>query len=60
VKNRYDIGIDRITFEVDYPHSDSNWPNTRRRAEKLLADVPDDEVHQILEGNVRELFDFRH
>lgn len=58
--NRHEIGIDRITFEVDYPHSDSNWPNTRRRAAETLADVPDDEVYKIVEGNVRELFDFRH
>ncbi|HEX3781294.1 MAG TPA: amidohydrolase family protein [Pseudonocardiaceae bacterium] len=58
VRNRHEIGIDRITFEVDYPHSDSNWPNTRRRAAQVLAEVPDDEVEQILSGNVRELFNF--
>ncbi|WP_216892618.1 amidohydrolase family protein [Nocardia alni] len=58
VKNRHEIGIDRITFEVDYPHSDSNWPNTRRRAAQVLADVPDDEVEQMLSGNVRTLFNF--
>jgi predicted TIM-barrel fold metal-dependent hydrolase len=59
VSNRHAIGIDRITFEVDYPHSDSNWPNTRRRAAEVLADVPDDEVKLIVEDNARELFDFR-
>jgi predicted TIM-barrel fold metal-dependent hydrolase len=58
MKNRYEIGIDRLTFEVDYPHSDSNWPNTRKRAAELFADVPDDEVHRIVELNVRELFRF--
>jgi predicted TIM-barrel fold metal-dependent hydrolase len=58
MKNRYEIGIDRLTFEVDYPHSDSNWPNTRRRAAELFADIPDDEVHRIVELNVRELFRF--
>ncbi len=58
LKNRHDIGIDRLTFEVDYPHSDSNWPNTRKRAAELFADVPDGEVHQIVELNVRELFRF--
>jgi hypothetical protein len=58
MKSRYDIGIDRITFEVDYPHSDSNWPNSRKRAAELFADVPDHEVHQIVELNTRELFRF--
>lgn len=56
VRNRHAIGIDNITFEVDYPHSDSNWPNTRKRAAEIFADVPDDEVAQMVELNVRKLF----
>jgi predicted TIM-barrel fold metal-dependent hydrolase len=58
VANRHVIGIDHITFEVDYPHSDSNWPNTRARAAEVLADVPDDEVQMIVETNARKLFGF--
>jgi predicted TIM-barrel fold metal-dependent hydrolase len=58
LKNRHDIGIDRITFESDYPHSDSNWPNSRARAAKLLADVPDHEVYRIVELNARDLLCF--
>lgn len=58
VRNRYDIGVDNLTFEVDYPHSDSNWPNTRRRATEVFADVPDDEVERIVETNARKLFNF--
>jgi len=57
--NRHEIGIDRITFEVDYPHSDSNWPNTRKRAAEVFADVPDDEVEMILETNAKNLFNLR-
>lgn len=56
--SRHEIGIDRITWECDYPHSDSNWPNSRKRAVEVFADVPDDEVHRIVEWNSRELFDF--
>jgi len=58
LKNRHEIGIDRITWECDYPHSDSNWPNSRKRAVEVFADVPDDEVHRIVEWNSRELFRF--
>ena len=58
VKNRYDIGVDNLTFEVDYPHSDSNWPNTRRRATEVFQEVPDDEVELIVETNARKLFNF--
>jgi predicted TIM-barrel fold metal-dependent hydrolase len=56
--NRHQIGIDRITLEIDYPHSDSNWPNSRKRASEVLADVPDDEVEKIVETNARRMLHF--
>lgn len=52
------IGIDRITCEIDYPHSDSLWPNSRKHYTELFHDVPDDEVHKIVELNARELYNF--
>ncbi len=58
LKNRHDIGIDRITWECDYPHSDSNWPNSRKRALEVFADIPDEEVARMVEWNSRELFNF--
>ena len=53
---RHDIGIDKITWEADFPHSDSNWPNSRKVLAEAMADVPDDEVHQMVELNARRLF----
>jgi predicted TIM-barrel fold metal-dependent hydrolase len=58
ILTRHLIGVDHIMFESDYPHSDSKWPASRAYAEKLLVDVPDDEVHRMLEFNARELFRF--
>jgi predicted TIM-barrel fold metal-dependent hydrolase len=58
LRARHEIGVDRITWECDYPHSDSNWPNSRKRAVEVFADVPDDEVHRMVEWNSRELFSF--
>lgn len=58
VENRHRIGVDRIMLEIDYPHSDSNWPNSRKRAAEALAAVPDDEVAMIVEHNARGLFRF--
>lgn len=58
VARRHKVGIDNITWECDYPHSDSNWPNSRRYTEKLLAEVPDDEAHKIVELNARKLYNF--
>jgi predicted TIM-barrel fold metal-dependent hydrolase len=58
LRNRHHIGLDRILLEIDYPHSDSHWPNSRKRASEVLADVPDDEAHKITELNARELLRF--
>jgi predicted TIM-barrel fold metal-dependent hydrolase len=58
IKNRYEIGVDKILFEADYPHDDSHWPNTRADMAQQLKEVPDDEVKLIVEDNARELFNF--
>ncbi|MET0145996.1 MAG: amidohydrolase family protein [Ilumatobacteraceae bacterium] len=52
------IGISQIMWEGDYPHSDSTWPDARKKAAEALADVPDDDVHRIVELNARELYHF--
>ncbi|MFF7945092.1 amidohydrolase family protein [Nocardia gamkensis] len=58
LRNRHSIGVDRITLEIDFPHSDSNWPNSRKRAAEVLADVPDDECAMIVEDNARRMLNF--
>ncbi|HXO51578.1 MAG TPA: amidohydrolase family protein, partial [Mycobacterium sp.] len=58
LNSRYDIGLSRILWEADYPHSDSNWPNSRKRAVEVFATIPDEEVRQMVETNSRALFKF--
>jgi predicted TIM-barrel fold metal-dependent hydrolase len=58
VASRGAIGVDRMTLEVDYPHSDSMWPNSRKHASEVFLNVPDAEVHRIVELNARELYNF--
>jgi predicted TIM-barrel fold metal-dependent hydrolase len=58
VASRHAIGVDKLLIEVDFPHSDSNWPNSRKRVSENLAGVPDDEAHQIVEFNARKLLRF--
>ncbi len=55
VASRDTIGIDRILIEVDYPHSDSNWPNSRKRIEETLVGLSDEDTHAIVELNARRL-----
>ncbi|MET0145729.1 MAG: amidohydrolase family protein [Ilumatobacteraceae bacterium] len=58
IEMRHAIGIDHITWESDYPHADSNFPHSREAAAKHFVNVPDDEVHKIVELNARRLFHF--
>jgi predicted TIM-barrel fold metal-dependent hydrolase len=58
LRNRADIGVDRICWEADYPHSDSTWPDS---AERLLASVraaglTDAEIDAITHGNAMRHF----
>jgi predicted TIM-barrel fold metal-dependent hydrolase len=56
---RHRIGVDRLTWECDYPHSDSQWPHSRKGLAEMLANVPDDEAHRIAELNACELLGWR-
>jgi predicted TIM-barrel fold metal-dependent hydrolase len=58
LKNLDAIGVDHVMMESDFPHSDSNWPNSRKRAAETLVNVPDDVCKKIVETNARELMRF--
>lgn len=45
------IGVDNVTFETDYPHTDTTWPNTKAVAEKMMADLSDEVKYKVLRGN---------
>jgi predicted TIM-barrel fold metal-dependent hydrolase len=45
------VGVDNITFETDYPHTDSTWPDTKRIATEMMGHLPDDVVYKIVRGN---------
>ncbi len=45
------VGEDNTTFETDYPHTDSTWPNTLALAEKMFADLTPEVRYKIIRGN---------
>ncbi len=51
-----EIGEDNITYESDYPHSDSTWPRTREIAEKQMAGLTDQQRYKVVRGNAIKLF----
>jgi len=56
LKSVEEIGEDIITYESDYPHSDSTWPRTRQIAEEQMADLTDAQRRKIVRGNAIQLF----
>ncbi|HEY7439875.1 MAG TPA: amidohydrolase family protein [Acidimicrobiia bacterium] len=45
------IGVDTVTFETDYPHSDSTWPDTVDVAMKIMKDLDDETIQKIVRTN---------
>jgi hypothetical protein len=58
VKYRHDVGIDTITWECDYPHSDCTWPTSPERLMKSLDGVSDDEIDVITHLNAMRVFNY--
>jgi predicted TIM-barrel fold metal-dependent hydrolase len=55
---RHRVGIDSITWECDYPHSDSTWPHSPELLGKSLSGIPDDEIDQMTHRNAMRVFQF--
>jgi predicted TIM-barrel fold metal-dependent hydrolase len=58
IRMRHEIGVERITWECDYPHSDSPWPYAPERLADSLVGVPDREVELITHRNAMRWFRF--
>jgi hypothetical protein len=55
---RHKVGIDRMTWECDYPHSDSTWPHSAELLAHSLEGVPDDEIDKITHLNAMRIYQF--
>ena len=58
LKNRHEIGIDMITWECDYPHSDTTWPRAPEILSRCLDEIPDTEIDMITHLNAMKHFSF--
>jgi predicted TIM-barrel fold metal-dependent hydrolase len=58
VEDRHRIGIDNITWECDYPHSDSTWPHSPEAMAKQVEGVPEDEVAKLTYENAMRIYQF--
>jgi predicted TIM-barrel fold metal-dependent hydrolase len=55
IRSIEEIGVDNVTYETDYPHSDSTWPHSAKLAAEQTAELSDEVVHKVLRGNAIEM-----
>ncbi len=55
---RHKIGIDTITWECDYPHSDSTWPTSPETVAKELDGIADEDIDKITHLNAMSIYHF--
>jgi predicted TIM-barrel fold metal-dependent hydrolase len=58
VESRHHLNLDNITWECDYPHSDSTWPHAPELVMKHFAGVPDAEIDKITHENAMRIFQY--
>ncbi|MEE8224022.1 MAG: amidohydrolase family protein [Alphaproteobacteria bacterium] len=51
VKVRHDVGVDNIIWGGDFPHVESEWPNSVKLLDSQLKGVPADERRKMVAGN---------
>ncbi len=58
VELRDKVGVDIITWECDYPHSDSTWPRAPEILWESVGGLPEEDVHRLTWQNACKLFRF--
>ncbi len=53
-----DVGLDKVTWECDYPHSDSAWPNAPEVFMKTSGHLADDVINKVTHENAMREFQF--
>lgn len=56
LKNRHEIGVERIAWECDYPHSDAVWPESPEFLWEEVKNLPKEEIDLMTHGNVMREF----
>jgi predicted TIM-barrel fold metal-dependent hydrolase len=57
---RHRMNVDHLMWSTDYPHSGTDWPNSRVTIERVFRDVPVDQVKKMLHTNCVKLYGLDH
>jgi predicted TIM-barrel fold metal-dependent hydrolase len=53
---RHRLNLDHLMWSTDYPHTGTDWPNSRVTIDRLFHRLPAAEVKQLLHGNCKALY----
>jgi predicted TIM-barrel fold metal-dependent hydrolase len=56
VELRHKINVDRLMWGSDFPHQESDWPESLKIIDKNFAGVSEPEKHKMVCGNAVEFF----
>lgn len=56
VELRRRINVNRLIWASDFPHQESDWPESMRIVERNFTGVPEDERRRMVAGNAIEFF----
>jgi predicted TIM-barrel fold metal-dependent hydrolase len=60
VELRHRMNLEHIMWSTDYPHSGSDWPDSRITLERVFRGVPKTEVKMMLHDNCKALYGLDH
>ena len=55
---RYEVGVDRIMWGADYPHSEGSYPYTTEALRCAFAPCPPEETRMMLETTAAAVYGF--
>jgi predicted TIM-barrel fold metal-dependent hydrolase len=58
LKLRHEVGVEKISWECDFPHADSTWPNSPEVLWRDVKDFAEDEINKISHENALRFFGF--
>jgi predicted TIM-barrel fold metal-dependent hydrolase len=56
VELRHKINVDRLIWGSDFPHQESDWPESMKVIERNFAGVPEEDKYKLVCGNAVEFF----
>jgi len=56
VEMRHHLGVDRLIWATDFPHQESDWPNSLEIVQESFTGVPHVEQQRMVVGNAVDFF----